>query len=150
MYYDKTITDQYSFRTFHIYRFNDFVHMHQLDQQIGSSFSLNFALWACKSNRQYLLIRFLCASFFVFFISGTIYNILYQKNKDQKSGLCRLLMFSTLITDAFVLLTVAAIFIADYFVIFNDIGAILSPIIYSIISIVESLIAMFIYYVKYS
>lgn len=30
-------------------------------------------------------------------------------------------MFSTLITDAFVLLTVAAIFIADYFVIFNDI-----------------------------
>ena len=53
--------------------------------------------------------------FFVFFISGTIYNILYQKNKDQKSGFCRLLMFSTLITDAFVLLTVAAIFIADYF-----------------------------------
>lgn len=88
--------------------------------------------------------------FFVFFISGTIYNILYQKNKDQKSGFCRLLMFSTLITDAFLLLTVAAIFIADYFVIFNDIGAILSPIIYSIISIVESLIAMFIYYVKYS
>ena len=97
-----------------------------------------------------IAVLYLASPIISFFMFDLFCMRIILKCRISNDMYCKLIICSTLIADVFSLISIIGVLIVDYLVVFDNIATVLSPIFYSIISIIESIIAIFIYYVKYT